>query len=163
MQVSHRARRRRVRLRGGRRMSRPPAFSQVRAVVHPAPPQRRLCHRYFAMRAARRFPDRFRRAADDCIAESRCYAIARRCLSRRATPAQPEKMGCLSQAGGVDEARARTPTGGVIAAAAFSQTFSISSICAPSGAATQHTCRPLLTRSSRICAPFFLKFARAPA
>ena len=43
------------------------------------------------------------------------------------------------------------------------QTFSISSICAPSGAATQHTCRPLLTRSSRICAPFFLKFARAPA
>jgi len=43
------------------------------------------------------------------------------------------------------------------------QTFSISSIWAPSGAATQHTCRPLLTRSSRICAPFFLKFARAPA
>ena len=43
------------------------------------------------------------------------------------------------------------------------QTFSISSICAPSGAETQHTCRPLLTRSSRICAPFFLKFARAPA
>jgi hypothetical protein len=43
------------------------------------------------------------------------------------------------------------------------QTFSISSICAPSGAATQHTCRPLLTRSSRICAPFFLTFARAPA
>jgi quercetin dioxygenase-like cupin family protein len=43
------------------------------------------------------------------------------------------------------------------------QTFSISSICAPSGAAIQHTCRPLLTRSSRICAPFSLKFATAPA
>jgi hypothetical protein len=65
---------------------------------------------------------------------------------------------------GFDDARARTPTGGGIAAGrCLPQTFSISSICAPSGAATQHTCRPLLTRSSRICAPFFLKFARAPA
>jgi hypothetical protein len=57
-----------------------------------------------------------------------------------------------------------TPAGGGIAVGRRPpQTFSISSICAPSGAATQHTCRPLLTRSSRICALFFLKFARAPA
>jgi NAD(P)-dependent dehydrogenase (short-subunit alcohol dehydrogenase family) len=60
--------------------------------------------------------------------------------------------------------RSCTPSdGGIAAVRRLPQTFSISSICAPSGAATQHTCRPLLTRSSRICAPFFLKFARAPA
>ena len=91
----------------------------------------------------------------------------RRVLSRTAAPArvtgsQPGKMGRLSQASRVDDARVRTPTG-IATGRCRLQTFSISSICAPSGAATQHTCRPLLKRSSRICAPFFLKFAMAPA
>src|SRR6516225_5889325 len=44
--------------------------------------------------------------------------------------------------------------------AAPSEAFSISSICAPSGAATHHTCRPLLKRSSRISAPFFLNLIK---
>src|ERR1700721_2000083 len=35
--------------------------------------------------------------------------------------------------------------GGIAAVRRLPQTFSISSICAPSGAATQQTCRPLLT------------------
>src|SRR5437762_615930 len=40
--------------------------------------------------------------------------------------------------------------GGIAVGRRPPQTFSISSICAPSGAATQHTCRPLLTRSSSL-------------
>ena len=95
------------------------------------------------------------------------YAIARRPLSRAerrrrgSQDHRSRKDGPLQR--GEPGSMTRRPVRhwrGYSCGAAPSEAFSISSICAPSGAATHHTCRPLLKRSSRICAPFFLNLIK---